>query len=758
MKNTKPSYHDLEQEVKFLKEKLRNVEKLSSIGYWDWDILNNKLSCSDQVFDILGVSKENFEVTKENFDKVIYPEDIENFRAEVDKALHKGCDIELLYRIIRSNGEIRIVRSKATIICEDEIAQSAHGIIEDLTEFELTKIQLIEINSFNQQLLNNIDTAIIIIDFETKIIENANLPATKLIGASLEQIIGKKCDLILCSDCESNCPLVDYNNYIENADKFLIRPDGSYLPILKTVKKISVKGKQKLIESFIDNTQNKKTQEIITKNNAETIAAKEKAEESTKLLSLFIKHSPIFTYIKEVSPEESWVLFASENFSEMTGISGSKMEGKNMEQLFPPEFAKKITMDDWNVVCDGVTLKFDEDLNDRHYTTIKFPITLGDKKMLAGYTIDITDRVKTEQNLRENESKMRAILDAMPDMMFIQDLEGTYSDYYIPKNAITYNPPKVFLGQRIDDVLPQNVVDGFLNLIQKAINTNKIQFYEYSLQMPDGFHFYEARAIAYEANKVLSIVRDITRRYLSEQTVKKQTNELLKLNTDKDRFLSILAHDLRSPFNNILGFLDLLSKNIRIYDIDKIESILKIIANSTYKTYNLLEDILQWAKSQAGQLPFEQVKVSFMEIANQVISSIINQAKTKKIVINCFESEPTVLSADANMLKTILRNLITNAIKFTKENGKINVYSQISGSFAIITVSDSGVGIQKEDQDKIWDISSEFSTKGTAKEEGTGLGLILCQEFVEKHGGKIWVESELGKGSDFKFKIPLYQI
>jgi len=233
--------------------------------------------------------------------------------------------------------------------------------------------------------------------------------------------------------------------------------------------------------------------------------------------------------------------------------------------------------------------------------------------------------------------------------------------------------------------------------------------------------------------------------------------KLIELNATKDKFISILAHDLKNPFNTLLGFSTLLSKNIRKYDIDKIEIQVNQIYQTTKRTYDLLDDLLTWATAQSGKMTFEPKKINFANICQDLIENMKQIANAKNITINNFKSENFNIFADSNMVKTTLRNLISNAIKFTNENGQINIYTEKNQSNAIITISDNGVGIDKDNHTKLWDLTQQYTTTGTADEKGTGLGLLLCKEFVEKHGGKIWVESELGKGSDFKFTMPLLQ-
>jgi len=248
---------------------------------------------------------------------------------------------------------------------------------------------------------------------------------------------------------------------------------------------------------------------------------------------------------------------------------------------------------------------------------------------------------------------------------------------------------------------------------------------------------------------------DITERKQGELKIQQQNLELIKLNTDKDRFITILAHDLKNPFSSILGFLKLLMRNINNYDIAKITEQLNIINISAINTYNLLEDILMWARTQSGKLPFKPEYISFSDVCVNVIKNLNSAASDKNITISHFAADNINIFADINMINTILRNLISNAIKFSNNKAQLKVFAEQSKSEVSITVSDNGVGIEPEKLAKLFDITQMQTTAGTLGEKGTGLGLLLCKEFVEKHGGKIWVESELGKGSEFIFTLPL---
>ncbi len=248
---------------------------------------------------------------------------------------------------------------------------------------------------------------------------------------------------------------------------------------------------------------------------------------------------------------------------------------------------------------------------------------------------------------------------------------------------------------------------------------------------------------------------DITERKQIEEDIKSKNAELQKLNADKDYFMSILAHDLKAPFNSILGFLDLLVNNLHTYDINEIERQITFVNNSALRAYRLMEDILLWAMSQSGKIPFELKEFNFKNTCDKVVEMLKPNADNKSITIKNVEAEKIIVFADTNMLNTILRNIMSNAIKFTGYGGFIDIYAEQSISEVTISVSDNGTGISPEIFANLFDVTKMHSSKGTANEKGTGLGLLLCKTFVEKHGGTIWVESELGKGSVFKFTLPI---
>jgi len=242
---------------------------------------------------------------------------------------------------------------------------------------------------------------------------------------------------------------------------------------------------------------------------------------------------------------------------------------------------------------------------------------------------------------------------------------------------------------------------------------------------------------------------------LNKEKEKAESNEkkLSELNATKDKLFSIIAHDLKSPFNSILGFTILLMESINDHDFEKSETLISYINDSAKNTFNLLNNLLEWAKSQTGQLKFNPKHL----VLSNIISSIIDEqnlgAKIKDISIN-FQSNTLNVFADQNMLETVLRNLISNSIKYTRAGGKIEIQTNNKEDYLELSISDTGIGMSKEVLDKLFVIGEQESLDGTSGEKGTGLGLILCKDFIEKHNGKIWVESQPDKGSSFYIAIP----
>jgi len=366
--------------------------------------------------------------------------------------------------------------------------------------------------------------------------------------------------------------------------------------------------------------------------------------ESSELFSEFMLHSPIYTYIKEVTPTQGLVLYASENFTEMIGLPGNQMVGKTTSELFQGEFAQKIIADDWAVISSNELITLDEELNGRNYTTIKFPILQGERTLLAGYTIDITERKKAEEALRDNRDKLSA-----------------------------------------------------------------------------------ANAALEKASRL------------------------------KDEFLASMSHELRTPLTGILGLSEVLQLQTYGTLSEKQLKSLKNIENSGRHLLDLINDILDLSKIEAGKLDMEFEPCSAADICNASLQLMKGMAHQKRQNID-FRMNPVSISvrADARRLKQMLVNLLSNAVKFTPEGGGLGleVHTSKSEKAVYFSIWDKGIGIKPEETGKLFKPFIQLDSSLARQYAGTGLGLSLVQRMAELHGGSVKVESIPDEGSRFTIILP----
>lgn len=360
----------------------------------------------------------------------------------------------------------------------------------------------------------------------------------------------------------------------------------------------------------------------------------------------------------------------------------------------------------------------------------------------------------------EREYYYNSILNNIGDPVFVKDDQ---SRLLIVNDAFTeiFNLHRdEIIGKTLAEEVSPEEQESFLKIDKQVLEDGIENINEEALTIRGG----ETRTISTRKTRfidadgkkyVVGVIHDITERKKSENSLKESEKQLKELNTTKDKLFSIIAHDLRSPFNSIIGFSELLTLNSADLEPEEKEKFCSIINVAAKNTLILLDNLLNWAKSQTGQLRFNPEKVLFSAVILEIITLKKSLTKAKNITLDYSLSDEIEVYADVNMLKTVLRNLISNAIKFTELGGNIRVLATLKDQHVEITISDNGIGMNEEKCKELFKIASNTTTIGTANENGSGLGLVLCKEFVEQNRGTIWVESKEGKGSDFKFTLPL---
>ena len=505
-----------------------------------------------------------------------------------------------------------------------------HSIVHDITDRKLAEEALAASEIRFRSVLQNISAVAIQGYSSDGRIQYWNHASEQMYGYTAQEAIGRNIvKLIVPPDMQGNVnqaihEMVTTGNPIPSAEFPLLRRNGSRVDVLASFAIVHMPGRAPELFCFdIDLTDRKR--------------AEEATREREAIFNQMLENSPIYIYFKD---EKLRMLNLSRNYEQRLGKKMEEMIGKTVVDLFPAQIAEKMHESSLRSLKEGVKIEMEEEVNDRVYSIIKFPIYIeGKPACLAGFSIDITDRKLAERALQESEAR------------------------------------------------------------------------------------------------------------------------LMELNATKDKFFSIIGHDLKSPFNSIIGFSNLLTRQIEEKDYEGIGKYAMIIQHSSQRAMNLLMNLLEWSRSQTGKMEFNPENLDLSQLIQEVTSLLNDGAQQKSINLYREIQPSTKAFADRQMVSTIFRNLLSNAIKFTHSGGEIMISASHNDHECLITVADNGIGIKKEVLDKLFRIDVPHSTLGTHDEVGTGLGLILSKDFVEKHKGRIWVESDHGgqgqkSGSKFHFTLP----
>jgi PAS domain S-box-containing protein len=367
-----------------------------------------------------------------------------------------------------------------------------------------------------------------------------------------------------------------------------------------------------------------------------------------------------------------------------------------------------------------------------------------------------------EEKLKNERLLLRTVIDNLPATIYCKDLEGRKT---LVNRAelimIGAKAEEEVLGKTDFDFYPKEIAEGFFADDQLVIQKNQpvINREEYLIDKNGEKRWLLTSKIPMLDDNgivigLVGIGRDVTDRVKISKEIQLRNEQLTQLNAEKDKFFSIIAHDLKSPFTGLLGLTELMVESSDSFTKEEFVEYSKSINKASKKLYKLLENLLEWAQVQRGTITFTPINLDLAQIVAQSIDTIYQRALQKKITIVNEITSPQTVYIDEKMTQTVLRNLLSNAVKFTKSGGRVFIRAEsIDEKRLRVSVEDTGVGIPKEDIERLFRIEQKVCSLGTEGESSTGLGLLLCKEFVEIHGGRIWVESETGKGSKFSFTV-----
>ncbi|MEI6890013.1 MAG: PAS domain S-box protein [Bacteroidales bacterium] len=388
----------------------------------------------------------------------------------------------------------------------------------------------------------------------------------------------------------------------------------------------------------------------------------------------------------------------------------------------------------------------------------------GKPGYIDGSLRDNTERSKSEVALRESELRFRTLFDQANEGLILLTMDGRISEVnksFAEMHGYTVDELRNTSINDLD-VLNEDAFDGRAEVMRR-INAGEVVRFEVEHYHKDGHTFIlsdTASLITIGNQKFyLAFHQDITERKKAEEEIRLQKEELHFLNAEKDKFFSIIAHELRGPFNGFLGFTNMLVDELDTLTLKEIQKIAVSMRNSATNLFSLLENLLEWSRLQRGITTFVPTTFNLNHLVAETLRPVKDSANKKGITISIDIPIDLEVFADEYMLGSILRNLASNAVKFTVKGGSVTIAAiRMPGNSVEITVSDTGIGMNGEIVDSLFRPDLQTSRKGTDGEPSTGLGLIICKEFIEKHGGKLQVESEEGKGSVFSFTLPANSI
>ncbi|MFA6978324.1 MAG: PAS domain S-box protein [Ignavibacteriaceae bacterium] len=381
---------------------------------------------------------------------------------------------------------------------------------------------------------------------------------------------------------------------------------------------------------------------------------------------------------------------------------------------------------------------------------------------------DVSERKRVQQAIKESEERYRTITESLDDSLWTAERDGNNIRYTFFTSSIEkitgYSQSEFLQDTRYffkitypdDFKMVKEKLRKFINNYYK--NSEELVF---RIIHKQGHLVWIKNKITVTRNskgsilKMFGLISDVSIQKKAEEEVQKSSDNLKKLNDTKDRFISIVSHDLRTPFSSILGFTDILLNDDEI-TTEESKQYIGYIQESAQSMLALVNSLLDWTRLQTGRIRFEPAKIDLFESVKKALDTLSGFAIKKGITFENLVTDEVNVFADKNLLAQVFGNLLSNALKFTKDGGTISISFAQSDvpRFIEVWVTDSGVGISKENLAKVFDVDAKFTSEGTAGEKGTGLGLSLVQEIVIKHGGKIWVESKVGKGTSFKFTLP----
>jgi len=701
------------------------------------------------------------DVIDKPFPPFVHPDDIGTCFAFLQKVIEtKQLQEGVEYRVLHTNGTWRWHTTSGAPLKDDtDTIIGFYGIARDITERKQAEEALRLSEEKYRLLVESIQDIILTINLEG--VFTYVSPAWKLLlGHPAEQVVGTLFLQYIHPDDIAGC-IYHLQKAFEEQDRIcdieyrIKHMDGSWRWHSASSSPLKdEKGNLIGLYGIVrDITKRKQTEEALRLSEEKYRLLVENSHDIIYTVDL----KGIFTF---VSP--AWTVLLGHPTDEVTGKSFSRFVHPDDIQLIINYLQ---TIIETKERANDVEYRIQHsDGTWRWHTTTSCPMNDESGIIIGIYGIarDTTERKLFEKALKENEELYSSILKASPDNITITNMNGKILMVSPAGVKMTgHNNEKDLLGHFITDfLLPEDksrAIENF-KLITQGLSLGTRE-YRAILPNKNIVYFEENGELIRNAEGrpfgIVFILRDITKRKNTEAELKQKSEQLQLLNTEKDKLFSIIAHDLRSPFNSLLGLTDIMVSDMDKFEKEDLLKFLVGIKKSVRNIYSLLENLLDWSRIQRNMVGFYPQLFLLAPTIEQNLQLHIESANKKGILIKAEIPEKLMVYADQNMFGSTIRNLISNAIKFTCNGGKVIVSAiPTVDNFVQISVSDTGIGMEQNLIKKLFLLNKNTNHRGTEGESCTGLGLVICKDFIERQGGKIWIESNVGKGSTFYFTIP----
>lgn len=738
----------VEFELKANKALLDQALQIGQIASWEFIPKDSTLNWSSEGYRLFGLKPEMPAPTFTEYLEMIHPDDKDKFMSVYHDAVNSPSQFSMDIKHILLNGETKYFRIKGESYLNEKGDIRIVGLNQDITKQKFAEIEILEKEKKYRALFDlNIDS-VLVINPLTGVIKDANQAFLHLYGYAMDEIIGQHYSII---SAEPSATSVSINTAVQKGSyripyRIHKKKNGEHFFIEANLMSLTIEDEPSVIAISHDITQRR---------NAEL----QLAERELKY-RLFFESDLVG--MAEVSKQRQW-LSVNSKLLDILGYSQSDLIGHFVEEVtFPDDRSRDTVM--YNMLLthqsDGYNVEKRYIRSDGQVVYCKVSVkAVKNSKGLISHMValieDITIRKKIEEELFESRQELKRaqelaglgtlIVNLNTNRLTVSEEAQVLLSW---RNGYTYTWSN-FLGS----VLPsaQHQLGEVMDSLAKGSSDS------YRLEIP---FMHEGGEISYfltnlvklktavstEVATVLVTIADITR-------IKQAEITLQEANAMKDQLFSIIAHDLRSPIGAISSLMGVYSDPQAALNDESKDEILLSVKNTAEETYALLENLLEWARSQR-EVSFKPVANNVNTIISDTMALLSNIASAKGVNLNFHSNGAVEAIFDGEMVKTILRNLITNAIKFTPKNGDVDVRVADLPSVVEVSVTDTGIGMSTDMANTLLNGLGNISTLGTNNEKGAGLGLKLTQRFVERNGGSLRIETEKGKGSTFTFTLP----